>query len=251
MDKGVVIVTGGARGIGAATARLAAARGYAVVVNYASSDAAQALCADIHARGGTAAAVRGDVSDEADIDHIFAAADRMGRLTGLVNNAGVIDQVARVDEFDLARLTRMFAVNTLGPILCSGRAVRRMSTRHGGKGGAIVNITSAAAKLGAPGTYVDYAAAKGAVDSFTVGLALEVAGEGIRVNGVRPGIIDTEIHAAGGDPDRAARMAPSLPMPRVGTPDEVAVAILWLLSDEASYTTGAVIDVTGGRGIRP
>ena len=252
MDKGVLIVTGGSRGIGAATARLAAARGYAVVVNYAASvEAAQAVCADIHADGGTAVAVRGDVAVEADIDHVFDAADRLGALTGLVNNAGVIDRVARVEDMDLARLTRMFAINTLGTILCSGRAVRRMSTRHGGDGGAIVNITSAAAKLGAPGTYVDYAAAKGAVDSFTVGLALEVASEGIRVNGVRPGIIDTEIHAAGGDPDRAARMAASLPMPRVGTADEVARAILWLLSDEASYTTGTVIDVTGGRGIRP
>ena len=252
MSKGAVIVTGGSRGIGAATARLAAERGYAVVVNYAASaDAAQAVCADIHARGGVASAVRGDVSLEADIDHIFAAADRLGPLVGLVNNAGAIDVAARVDELDLARISRIFAVNTLGTILCSGRAVRRMSTRHGGKGGAIVNITSAAAKLGAPGTYVDYAAAKGAVDSFTVGLALEVAGEGIRVNGVRPGIIDTEFHATGGDPDRAARMAAGLPMPRAGTADEVARAILWLLSDEASYSTGTVIDVTGGRGIRP
>jgi len=175
----------------------------------------------------------------------------MGRLAGLVNNAGVIDEPARVEAFDVARLNRMFAVNTLGTILCSGRAVRRMSTRHGGRGGAIVNITSAAAKLGAPGTYVDYAAAKGAVDSFTVGLALEVADEGIRVNGVRPGIIDTEFHASGGDPDRARRLAAGLPIPRAGTAEEVAQAVLWLLSDEASYTTGTVIDVTGGRGIRP
>ena len=252
MDKGVLIVTGGSRGIGAATALLAAERGYAVVVNYAANvEAAEALCARIHAQGGTAVAVRGDVAVEADIDHIFAAADRLGALTGLVNNAGVVDVAARVEAFDLARLTRMFAVNTLGTILCSGRAVRRMSTRHGGKGGAIVNITSAAARLGAPGVYVDYAAAKGAVDSFTVGLALEVAGEGIRVNGVRPGVIDTDIHASGGDPDRAARMAASLPMPRVGTAEEVARAVLWLLSEDAGYTTGSVIEVSGGRGIHP
>ncbi|QQR37322.1 SDR family oxidoreductase [Devosia oryziradicis] len=252
MNKGVLVVTGGSRGIGAATARLAAAQGYAVVVNYAANaDAAQVVCADIHAAGGVGAAVRGDVSNEADIDLIFAAADRLGPLAGLVNNAGAIDVAARVDGMDLARISRIFAVNTLGTILCSGRAVRRMSTRHGGKGGAIVNITSAAAKLGAPATYVDYAAAKGAVDSFTVGLALEVAGEGIRVNGVRPGIIDTEFHASGGDPDRAARLASSLPMPRVGTAEEVARAVMWLMSEEASYTTGSVIDVTGGRGIRP
>ncbi|UJW87150.1 SDR family oxidoreductase [Devosia sp. SL43] len=252
MSDRVVIVTGGSRGIGAATAMLAAERGYGVVVNYtANVAAAEAVCARIHATGGVAVAVRGDVSSEADIDHIFAAADRMGTLAGLVNNAGVVDLAARVEDFDAARLTRMFAINTLGTILCSGRAVKRMSTKHGGKGGGIVNVTSAAAKLGAPGNYVDYAAAKGAVDSFTVGLALEVAGEGIRVNGVRPGIIDTEIHASGGIPGRAAEMAPSVPIPRAGTAEEVARAILWLLSDEASYTTGSVINVTGGRGIAP
>lgn len=252
MSDRVVIVTGGSRGIGAATAMLAAERGYGVVVNYtANVAAAEAVCARIHAIGGVAVAARGDVSSEADIDHIFAAADRMGTLAGLVNNAGVVDVAARVDEFDMARLTRMFAINTLGTILCSGRAVKRMSTKHGGKGGGIVNVTSAAAKLGAPGNYVDYAAAKGAVDSFTVGLALEVAGEGIRVNGVRPGIIDTDIHASGGIPDRATQMAPNLPIPRAGTSEEVARAILWLLSDEASYTTGSVINVTGGRGIAP
>lgn len=252
MVDNVLIVTGGSRGIGAATALLAAERGYGVIVNYANDvTAAEAVCARIHARGGEAAAVRGDVALEADIDHIFAAAGRMGTLTGLVNNAGVIDQAIRVDELDLARLTRMFSVNTFGSILCAGQAVRAMSTLYGGRGGAIVNVTSAAAKLGAPGTYVDYAAAKGAIDSFTVGLALEVAGEGIRVNAVRPGIITTDIHAAGGDPDRAARMASSLPMPRPGTPEEVAKAIVWLLSEEASYTTGTVIDVSGGRGIAP
>lgn len=252
MDLGVVIVTGGSRGIGAATAILAAERGYGVLVNYNSNGAAaEAVCAAIRAKGGTASAVAGDVSVEADVDQIFAAADRMGRLAGLVNNAGVVDVAARVEAFDLARLQRMFAINVFGTMLCSGRAVTRMSSRHGGRGGAIVNITSAAAKLGAPGVYVDYAAAKGAVDSFTVGLALEVAGEGIRVNGVRPGVIDTDIHASGGDPQRAARMALDLPMPRVGTVAEVAQAVVWLLSDQASYTTGSVIDVTGGRGIRP
>ncbi len=252
MSKGVLIVTGGSRGIGAATAILAGALGYSVVVNYASSvAAAEVVCASIHAQGGKAVAARGDVSAEADVDHIFAAADRMGVLVGLVNNAGIVDYNARVDELDLARLTRMFGANTFGPILCSGRAVRRMSTRFGGKGGAIVNITSAAAKLGAPGRYVDYAAAKGAIDSFTIGLALEVAGEGIRVNGVRPGIIATEIHGSGGDPELIERLGPGLPMGRVGQPDEVAKAILWLLSEEASYTTGTIINVGGGRGVAP
>ncbi len=252
MDKGIVLVTGGSRGIGAAIARLAAARGYGVLINYNSNaTAAAAVCASIAAQGGRADMVAGDVSVEADVDAMFAAADRMGTLAGLVNNAGVVDVAARVEDFDLKRLQRMFAINVFGTVLCAGRAVRRMSRRHGGQGGAIVNITSAAAKLGAPGNYVDYAAAKGAIDSFTVGLALEVAGEGIRVNGVRPGIIDTDIHASGGDPQRAARMAADLPMPRAGTAEEVAEAVLWLLSDAASYSTGTVIDVTGGRGIAP
>jgi NAD(P)-dependent dehydrogenase (short-subunit alcohol dehydrogenase family) len=188
---------------------------------------------------------------EADVDHIFAAADRLGRLAGLVNNAGVVDLPRRVEEMDTARLTRMFGINAIGTILCSGRAVRRMSRRHGGQGGAIVNLSSAAARLGGAGTYVDYAAAKGAIDSFTTGLALEVAGEGIRVNAVRPGIIETEMHASGGDPDRAARLAPELPMGRAGTAEEVARAVLWLLSAEASYTTGSVLSVTGGRAIGP
>ncbi|WP_137152959.1 SDR family oxidoreductase [Devosia sp. FKR38] len=252
VDKGIVLVTGGSRGIGAAIARLAAARGYGVLINYNSNaTAAAAVCASIAAQGGRADMVAGDVSVEADVDAMFAAADRMGTLAGLVNNAGVVDVAARVEDFDLKRLQRMFAINVFGTVLCAGRAVRRMSRRHGGQGGAIVNITSAAAKLGAPGNYVDYAAAKGAIDSFTVGLALEVAGEGIRVNGVRPGIIDTDIHASGGDPQRAARMAADLPMPRAGTAEEVAEAVLWLLSDAASYSTGTVIDVTGGRGIAP
>lgn len=252
MSDRVLIITGGSRGIGAATSLLAAQRGYAVLVNYAgNAAAAEALCAKIHDTGGTALAIQGDVSHEADIDRIFEAADGMGRLAGLVNNAGVVDAAARVEDFDLERLTRMFSINTLGTILCSGRAVKRLSTRHGGHGGCIVNVTSAAAKLGSPGTYVDYAASKGAVDTFTVGMALEVALEGIRVNGVCPGIIDTDIHASGGDPGRAARMARDLPMGRTGTALEVAQAILWLMSDEASYTTGSVISVAGGRGIIP
>lgn len=252
MSDRVLIVTGGSRGIGAAVSLLAAQRGYAVLVNYAGNVAAsENLCAKIHDTGGTALAVQGDVSREADIDRIFEAADRMGRLAGLINNAGVVDAAARVEDFNLERLTRMFSINTLGTILCSGRAVRRLSTRHGGRGGCIVNVTSAAAKLGAPGTYVDYAASKGAVDTFTVGMALEVAAEGIRVNGVCPGIIDTDIHASGGDSGRAARMAGDLPMGRSGTALEVAQAILWLLSDEASYTTGSVISVAGGRGVIP
>jgi NAD(P)-dependent dehydrogenase (short-subunit alcohol dehydrogenase family) len=252
MDKGVLVVTGGSRGIGAATAILGAERGYAVVVNYAGNvEAAERVCATIHQAGGTAVAVRGDVSDEADVEHIFAAADRLGTLTALVNNAGIIDRTMRVEDMDAARINRILAVNVTGSFLCAKAAIKRMSTRHGGKGGAIVNLSSGASKIGAPDTYVDYGASKGAIDTFTVGLALELAGEGIRVNAIRPGIIDTDIHAAGGDPDRAARVAPSLPMPRPGTAEECAYAILWLLSDEASYTTGTTIAVTGGRAILP
>jgi NAD(P)-dependent dehydrogenase (short-subunit alcohol dehydrogenase family) len=250
-DK-VMVVTGGSRGIGAAVCRLGAARGYGVVVNYAGNvEAAEAVCHDIHAAGGEAVAVRGDVSNPDDVEHIFAAADRMGRLAALVNNAGMIAEPKRVDEMDAARINRMLAVNVTGSMLCAGAAVRRMSTRHGGSGGAIVNLTSGAAKLGGPGAYADYAASKGAIDTFTIGLATEVAGEGIRVNSVRPGIIDTEFHATGGDPDRAARMASSIPMARVGTAEEVAEAILWLLSDQAAYVTGTTIAVTGGRAIMP
>lgn len=251
MDKGVVIITGGSRGIGAATALLAAEQGYAVVVNYAGNEkAAAAVVTQINGGGGKAIAVQGDVSLEADIARIFAAADALGPLCGLVNAAGVIDIVARVDEMTLARLQRMFAVNVHGSMLCAGQAVRRMSTARGGRGGNIVNITSAAAKLGGPGQYVDYAAAKGAIDSFTVGLALEVAAEGIRVNSVRPGIIDTDIHASGGDPGRAARLASTVPLQRAGSPREVAEAIIWLLSDASRYTTGSSISVTGGRAIQ-
>jgi NAD(P)-dependent dehydrogenase (short-subunit alcohol dehydrogenase family) len=252
MKQGVVVVTGGSRGIGAAICLLAAQRGYAVVVNYAGNrDAAERVCSQILAGGGSAIAVQGDVAVEADIVRLFAEADRFGPLSALVNNAGVVDKAARVDQMDMARLTRMFAINTFGSILCAGQAVKRMSTRHGGRGGAIVNIGSAASKLGSPAMFVDYAAAKGAIDSFTVGLALEVADEGIRVNAVRPGIIETDIHASGGDPDRASRMAPSLPMARTGSVEEVARAALWLMSDEASYTTGTVIHVSGGRAISP
>lgn len=252
MNKGVAVVTGGSRGIGAAIALLAAERGYGVVVNYAGNRAAaDAVCAEIAAKGGNAIAVQADVASEADIKRLFTEADAFGPLAALVNNAGVVDKAARVDEMDMARLTRMFAINTLGSILCAGEAVRRLSTRHGGRGGAIVNIGSAASKLGSPAMFVDYAAAKGAIDTFTVGLALEVATEGIRVNAVRPGIIETDIHASGGDPERASRMAPSLPMTRTGTALEVAQAALWLMSDEASYTTGSVIHVSGGRAILP
>ncbi|HEY0918842.1 SDR family oxidoreductase [Devosia sp.] len=252
MHDRVLIVTGGSRGIGAATCLLAAERGWGVLVNYAGNvEAAEGVCARIHAAGGTAVAVRGDVSREEDVEHVFRAADRLGRLAGLVNNAGIVGPGARVEELDAERIGRILAVNVTGSFLCARAAIRRMSTRHGGAGGAIVNLSSAAAKLGAPGVYVDYAAAKGAIDTFTVGLALEVAGEGIRVNAVRPGIIDTDIHAAGGDPGRAARLAPSLPMPRAGTAEEVARAILWLLSDEASYTTGSTIAVSGGRAALP
>lgn len=252
MSDRVLVVTGGSRGIGAAVCRLAAARGYGVVVNYAGNvAAAEAVCAEIHARGGEAVAARGDVSVAEDVEHIFRTADRMGRVAGLVNNAGTIATSSRVDAMDAERVARIFAVNVTGSILCAGAAVRRMSTKHGGAGGGIVNVSSAAAKLGAPGVYVDYAASKGAIDTFTVGLALEVAGEGIRVNGVRPGVIDTEFHATGGVPDRAQQLAPSVPLARVGTAEEVAQAIIWLLSDDAAYVTGTTLAVTGGRAAAP
>ncbi len=258
MNNPVVIVTGASRGIGAATALLCARRGYDVAVNYArDAQAAAVVVARVLALGRRAVAIAADVSREADVLHLFAVVDgELGPLAALVNNAGVVDVAARVDEMSGARLTRMFAVNVLGTMLCAREAVRRMSTRHGGgawaaagggRGGAIVNLSSAAARLGSPGQYVDYAAAKGAVDVFTVGLAREVASEGIRVNAVRPGIIATDIHASGGQPDRAVQLAPQVPMRRAGSADEVAQAIVWLLSDAASYTTGAVIDVAGGR----
>jgi len=245
----VLLITGGGRGIGAATALLAAKRGYAVAVNYASNSlAADEVVRAIRVGGGTAVAVQADVGDEAQVAAMFQKVDaRLGRLTALVNNAGVVDVQARVDEMSVARLERMFRTNVIGSFICAREAVRRMSTRYGGAGGAIVNVSSAAARLGSPGQYVDYAASKGAIDTFTIGLAKEVGAEGIRVNAVRPGLIDTEIHASGGMPDRAFELAPTVPMQRTGSADEIAGAILWLLSEEASYTTMALLDVTGGR----
>jgi NAD(P)-dependent dehydrogenase (short-subunit alcohol dehydrogenase family) len=251
-QNGVLDVTGGSRGIGAATCLLGAERGYKVVVNYTSNvDAAERVCAQIHASGGEAVAVRGDVASPDDVEHIFKAADRLGPLTGLVNNAGIVAPAQRIADMSAERINRILSVNVTGSFLCAIAAIKRMSTKHGGQGGAIVNVGSAASKLGGVNTYVDYAAAKGAIDTFTVGLALEVAGEGIRVNQVRPGVIDTDIHASGGDPDRAARMASTFPIARPGKADEVAKAILWLLSDESSYSTGTTVTVSGGRGVFP
>ena len=245
----VLLITGGSRGIGAATALLAAQQGYGVAVNYtANSLAADEVVRLIRAAGGTAITVQADVALEADVLAMFKKVDaKLGRLTALVNNAGVVDHPSRVDAMRLERLQRMFAINVFGSFMCAREAVKRMSTRYEGEGGCIVNVSSAAAKLGAPGQYVDYAAAKAAIDTFTIGLAKEVALEGIRVNAVRPGIIDTDIHASGGLPNRAKDVAPLVPMQRAGTAQEVAEAIVWLLGDTSSYTTGAIIDVTGGR----
>lgn len=244
-----LLITGGSRGIGAATALLAAQRGYAVAVNYTTNEgAADEVVRQIRASGGNAITVQADVAEEAQVLAMFEKIDaKLGRLTALVNNAGVVDVAARVDEMSVARLKRMFDINVLGSFLCAREAVKRMSTRWGGTGGAIVNVSSVAARLGGAGQYVDYAASKGAIDALTMGLAKEVATEGIRVNAVRPGIIETDIHASGGEPDRARQMAPLVPMQRAGSALEVAQAIVWLLSAESSYTTGSMLDVAGGR----
>jgi NAD(P)-dependent dehydrogenase (short-subunit alcohol dehydrogenase family) len=248
LTDNVVIITGGSRGIGRATALAAAARGYRVVVGYASNKAAaDEVVTAIEARNGKAIAVKCDVASEEDILALFKAADGFGRLGALVNNAGIVGPSTRVEDMSAERIQRMMAVNVTGSMLCAREAVKRMSTRHGGEGGVIVNLSSVAAKLGSPNTYVDYAASKGAVDSFTVGLGYEVAGEGIRVAAIRPGLIDTDIHASGGEPDRAHRLAHMVPMKRVGSAEEIANAIVWLMSDEASYVTSAILDVSGGR----
>jgi len=245
----VVLITGASRGIGAATALLAAHKGYAVAVNYAANSlAADDVVRQIRATGGTAITVQADVAQEPQVLAMFEKIDaKLGPLSALVNNAGIVDAACRVDGMAVERLQRMFATNILGSFVCAREAVKRMSTRYGGTGGTIVNVSSAAARIGSPGQYVDYAASKGAIDTLTAGLAKEVAAEGIRVNGVRPGIIATDIHASGGDPDRAQRMAEQLPMQRAGTAQEVAQAILWLMGPESSYTTGAMLDVSGGR----
>jgi NAD(P)-dependent dehydrogenase (short-subunit alcohol dehydrogenase family) len=245
----VVLVTGGSRGIGAATALLAAERGYAVCITYKSNrEAADAVVGEIVRKGGKAVALAGDVGVEADVMRVFAQMDSaLGRITALVNNAGILERQMRVDEISVDRLYRVLTTNVIGSFICAREAVRRMSTRHGGNGGAIVNLSSAAARLGGPNEYVDYAASKGAIDTFTIGLAKEVAAEGIRVNAVRPGVIYTDIHASGGEPNRVERVKGAVPMQRGGHAHEVARAILWLLSDEASYSTGTIVDVSGGR----
>jgi NAD(P)-dependent dehydrogenase (short-subunit alcohol dehydrogenase family) len=245
----ILLVTGGSRGIGAATAHLAAQRGYTVCITYLHNQAAaETVVAGITAAGGRALAIAADVSVEREVIRLFEQIDtHLGPVSALVNNAGILEQQMRVDQMDAARLQRIFTTNIVGPFLCAREALRRMSRRYGGPGGTIVNVSSGAARLGAPGEYVDYAASKGAIDTFTIGLAKEVATEGIRVNAVRPGVIYTQIHASGGEPDRVDRVKASVPMQRGGQAEEVAHAILWLLSDEASYITGACLDVTGGR----
>ena len=248
-EKPVLLVTGGSRGIGAAVSLQAAKVGWHVVVNFAQNVvAANQVVSDIASAGGSAIALQGDVGSHGDILALFAEIDRLyGRLDELVNNAGIVDIVQRVDEMSYERLDRMFRINTLGSVLCAREAVKRMSTKHGGKGGAIVNVSSAATQHGAPGQYVDYAASKGAIEAFTIGLGREVAEEGIRVNAVRPGIIDTEIHASGGLPDRARDLSPLIPMKRPGAAREVADAILYLLSPQSTYVTGSILNVSGGR----
>ncbi|TBU77105.1 short chain dehydrogenase [Pseudomonas daroniae] len=245
----VILITGASRGIGAATARLAAQRGYAVAINYRQqAGAAEELVSEITRAGGRALALQADVANETEVRRLFATVDeRLGRFDVLVNNAGILEQQMRLEAMTLERWQRVFATNVFGSFLCSREAVKRMSTRQGGRGGAIVNVSSIAARLGAPEEYIDYAAAKGAVDSMTVGLAKELAADGIRVNAVRPGVIDTEIHASGGEPERVARIAKSIPLARGGLAEEVAEAILWLASDQASYTSGTLLDVSGGR----
>ena len=245
----VLLVTGGSRGIGAATAQLAAQKGWSVAVNYASNSlAADEVVRSIRAAGGTAMAVQAQVEDEAQVIAMFdKVTAKWGQITGLVNNAGVVDMTARLDEMSVARWKRMFDINVIGSLLCAREAVRRMSKRHGGSGGSIVNLSSAAARLGSPGQYLDYAASKGAIDSMTLGLAKEVAAEGIRVNAVRPGLIETELHASGGLPNRVQELAHQVPIQRGGSALEVAQAIVWLLSEEASYTTMSFLDVSGGR----
>jgi NAD(P)-dependent dehydrogenase (short-subunit alcohol dehydrogenase family) len=245
----VLLITGASRGIGAATARLAAARGYRVCVNYRADErAANAVVEQIESAGGSAAAIQGDVSLESDVLRLFRTIDRdLGPIAALVNNAGIVERQMRVEDMSAERIQRVFATNAVGAMLCAREAVRRMSKTRGGAGGAIVNVSSMASRLGSPHEYVDYAASKGAIDTFTVGLAREVAAEGIRVNAVRPGLIYTEMHASGGEAGRVDRLKASTPMQRGGTADEAARSILWLLSDEASYVTGAFIDVSGGR----
>ena len=245
----LILITGGSRGVGAATARLAAAQGYDVALSFISNEsAARAVRADVESLGRRALAVRADSADPAQVAQLFAAIDdAFGRIDVLVNNAAIIARQSRIEGLDFARMQRIFAVNAIGPILCAQQAVKRMSQRHGGRGGAIVNISSASARLGSPNEYVDYASSKGAIETFTLGLAKEVAREGIRVNGVRPGHIYTEIHASGGEPNRVDRVKDSVPMGRGGQPEEVARAILWLAGGEASFVTGTFLDVTGGK----